>query len=122
MTETDLNDQNEPFIERLATKLGTSATSKMIFHEPIKGDGVTIIPVGKIRYGFGGGFKNKQSSDTGTGGGGGMDVAPVGYIEIKDGHTEFKSIRPPISLPSIIIAGGFAGLFLFRGISKLFRK
>ena len=122
MTETNLNDQGDSFIERLATKVGTSAASKTIFHDPIKEEGITIIPVAKVRYGFGGGFKCKQPDDNGTGVGGGMDIAPVGYIEIKDGQTQFKSIRAPISITSVIIAGGFAGLLLFRGLAKLFRK
>ena len=42
-------------VERLADKLGSSAHSTAVFGEPVERDGVTVIPVAKARWGFGGG-------------------------------------------------------------------
>lgn len=42
--------------------------------------------------------RNRKSGEHGAGGGGGGGGAgmPVGYIEIRDGRSEFKPIRPPL--------------------------
>jgi uncharacterized spore protein YtfJ len=87
----------------------------------VERDGVTIIPVAKVRWGFGGGSGSK-SGKRGKGGGGGMHAAPLGYIEIKEGETEFKPIRDPMTLVPIVAVGGFAGWVLLRALRKLLRR
>ncbi|HKD36849.1 MAG TPA: spore germination protein GerW family protein [Pirellulales bacterium] len=109
------------FLERMVEKLGVHARSASAYSEPISKDGVTIVPVAKVRWGFGGGGGAKQGSERGGGGGGGMRVTPVGYIELKDGRSEFKPIRDAASFVPIIVAGGAAGFFLLRALRKLLR-
>ncbi len=109
------------FVERVAEKMGMHASAKAVYAEPVERDGVTIIPVAKVRWGFGGG-SGRKSGERGKGGGGGMQATPLGYIEMKDGETEFKSIHDPISLVPIIAVGGFAGWVLLRALRKLFRR
>jgi uncharacterized spore protein YtfJ len=109
------------FLERIVEKLGVHARSASAYSEPISKDGVTIVPVAKVRWGFGGGGGTKEGAQQGGGGGGGMRVTPVGYIELKDGHSEFKPIRDAASLVPIILAGGAAGFFLLRALRKLLR-
>jgi uncharacterized spore protein YtfJ len=46
---------NANFIERLAEKLGITANARAVYGEPVERDGLTIIPVAQVRYGFGGG-------------------------------------------------------------------
>jgi uncharacterized spore protein YtfJ len=109
------------FLERMVEKLGVHARSASAYSEPISKDGVTIVPVAKIRWGFGGGGGAKDRTERGGGGGGGMRVTPVGYIEVKDGRSEFKPIRDAASYVPMIIAGGAAGFFLLRALRKLLR-
>ena len=66
---------------------------------------------------FGGGVGHRKDED-GAGGGGGVQVTPVGFIEIKNGQAEFRPIRT-LSLP-LIIAGGISILFLLRQTLKRF--
>jgi len=99
------------FIGGLAEKLGATTQAATIFGDPVERDGVTVIPVAKARWGFGGGVGSSKEED-GAGGGGGAQVTPVGFIELKNGAAEFRPIRN-ISLPWVI-AGGLAALLLLR--------
>ena len=103
------------FIGSIAEKLGAVARAATIFGDPVERDGVTVIPVAKARWGFGGGAGRRKDED-GAGGGGGAQVIPVGFIELKNGEAVFRPIRT-VSLP-LMIAGGFATLFLVRRIFR----
>ena len=43
------------FVERIADRIGAHAEVKAVFGDPIERDGITVIPVAKVRWGFGGG-------------------------------------------------------------------
>lgn len=103
------------FIGTMAEKLGAVARAATIFGEPVERDGITVIPVAKAQWGFGGGAGHRKDED-GAGGGGGVQVTPVGFIEIKNRQAEFRPIRT-ISVP-LIIAGGISFLFLLRHTLK----
>lgn len=103
--------------ERLAESLGTSAGAKMIYGEPVINDGVVIIPVAKVRFGFGGGNHNGEE-----GGGGGEIIQPAGYIELKDGFSRFQPIRDPIAFIPLVIAGGVTGFLLLRSLYNMLRR
>ena len=48
----------DPFgdgFSRLAERLGASASASSVFGEPVERDGVTVIPVARVRWGVGGG-------------------------------------------------------------------
>ncbi len=112
------------FLERMAEKLGVQARSASVYSEPIEKNGITIVPVAKVRWGFGGGGGAGGAKDGmghGSGGGGGMRVTPVGYIELKDGQSEFKPIRDASSFVPAILAGGAVGFLLLRALRKLLR-
>ncbi len=109
------------FIERLANQLGITANAKYIYAEPVERDGVTVIPVAKAMYGFGGG-SGKKEGEEGSGGGGGMKVTPVGYIEIKDGKTHFRPTRDWIAMLPMIAGIAPSVLLAVWGISKLIRR
>ncbi len=108
------------FIERLANQLGIAANAKYIYAEAVERDGVTVIPVAKAMYGFGGG-SGKKEGEEGSGGGGGMKVTPVGYIEIKDGKTQFRSTRDWLALIPLITATAPVFLFTAWTILRLLR-
>jgi uncharacterized spore protein YtfJ len=113
VTTMELEKPNsaEKFIGGMAERLGAAARAATIFGEPVERDGITVIPVAKARWGFGGGVGSRKDED-GAGGGGGAQVTPVGFIELKNGTAEFRPIRT-FSLPWII-AGGLATAFLLR--------
>jgi uncharacterized spore protein YtfJ len=126
--ESTMQQRDEPataepatFLERMAEKFGLHARSAAVFSEPIEKDGVTVVPVAKVRWGFGGGGGSKEGGQQGSGGGGGMNVTPVGYIELKDGQTQFKPIRDASSFVPVIVASGVAGFLLLRALRKLIR-
>jgi uncharacterized spore protein YtfJ len=119
---------SDSFIERLASRLGLHASASAVFGDPVDRDGVTVIPVAKVRWGFGGGSGRgiEEGSETGeigegSGGGGGVMASPVGYIEIQDGQATFHRIKDPASLVPLVLAGAFAGWLTLRGLAKLLR-
>ncbi|MGE3913295.1 MAG: GerW family sporulation protein, partial [Chloroflexota bacterium] len=113
-------DTGSTFLQQLAEKIGAQARASVVFGEPIDREGVTIIPVARARWGFGGGSGQEAASDNGEpasgggGGGGGMMVSPVGYIEVKNGSSTYRPIvNPPVG-PVMIVVGILLGLFLLR--------
>src|SRR5215813_2699887 len=102
-------------LERLAEKLGSKASVSAVFGEPVARAGITIIPVARVGFGFGGGLgRGGRPSEIaqGGGGGGGASAAPAGYIEIKDGNAVFKPIRDPlvdVVIPLATLIAGIAG-------------
>jgi uncharacterized spore protein YtfJ len=55
------------FIGNMVEKLGAATKAATIFGDPVERDGVTVIPVAKARWGFGGGVGNRKVED-GAGG------------------------------------------------------
>ena len=110
------------FIGTMAEKLGAVARAATVFGEPVERDGITVIPVAKARWGFGGGAGQRKDEgaggkqEDGAGGGGGVQVTPVGFIEIKNHEANFRPIRT-LSV-SWIIMGGIFSLFLLRETLK----
>ena len=112
----------DSFIGTMAEKLGAVARAATVYGEPVERDGITVIPVAKARWGFGGGAGQRKdeggggNQEEGAGGGGGVQVTPVGFIEIKNHAATFRPIRT-VS-PAWIIMGSLLGLFLLRGTAK----
>jgi len=113
--ELEKHGSADEFIGTIAEKLGAVAKAATIFAEPVEKGGVTVIPVAKARWGFGGGL-GRRKDEEGAGGGGGIQVTPVGFIEIKNGQADFRPIRT-LSLPWIIV-GGISMLLLLRQTLK----
>lgn len=61
-------------------------------------DGITLIPVSKVTFGFGAGgsdFPIKDKTGLGVGNGAGVKIEPVGFLTIKDGSVRMINITPP---------------------------
>ena len=115
-------------VETLANRVGIRAGAHAAFGEPVECDGVTIVPVAKVRFGFGGGSgrgieEGAESGEIGegSGGGGGAFTSPLGFIEIKDGRTEFKRTHDPVSAVPVILASGFTAWLVLRGLKRILR-
>ncbi len=108
-------------IERLAERLGGSAGARAVYGDAVIRNGVTVIPVAKVAYGFGGGGGRSPQGD-GEGGGGGVSATPVGYIEMREDGASFHRIIDPLTLVPLIAAAGVACAVILRGIRKLDRS
>lgn len=120
-----VNAAESNFVERIAEKLGIAANSSTIYGEPVERAGIAVIPVAKAMYGFGGGTgagTKADGSDSGSGGGGGMVLQPVGYIEIKEGNTRFRTIRDPQTVVKIVAIGSLALLLATKSIVSIFKN
>lgn len=110
-------------IEMLASKIGSAATTTAVFGEPIVRSGVTVIPVAKVRWAFGGGAGSGVQPNTaageGGGGGGGVTASPIGFIEVRDNEAVFHRIPPPPV--AVILAGAVVVLVSLRGIRRILR-
>jgi uncharacterized spore protein YtfJ len=114
MSATDL-------LQKIGDTLGSTATVKSIFGEPIHVNGKTVVPVAKVAYGFGGGFgagKHGEHADRqgeGGGGGGGVRAFPAGALEITEGQTRFIPFTDMRWLATAFAAGAvLGGLILSR--------
>ncbi len=106
-------------MDGLARRVSGEARADTVFGDPITQDGVTVIPVAKVRWGFGGGAgsgadEGEDAEDFGEGGGGAGAVSakPLGYIEISDGRTTFRPVEGPARFWPIVAAGVAAWLGL----------
>ena len=131
------------FVERMAERVGAKASVRAVFGEPIERNGITIIPIARVRWGFGGGAGrgpiavgpgseadgaateptiDEGMSGSGTGGGGGVTADPIGYLEIGPDGATFKPIGSPMPSPGFLLAAGVSAGFVLRGIARLVRR
>ena len=97
-------DAAEDGLTRLAESLGANAAASAVFGTPVERDGVTVIPVARVRWGFGGGGGGpKAKAQDGWGGGGGVQAAPLGFIEVRDGGAQYRRIRDPLRLAIAVL-------------------
>ncbi len=104
----------QELLESLTQRLGSSASVKSIFGEPVTAGDRTIIPVARIGYGFGGGGGTAKEGAAGEGGGagGGAGAKPVGIVEIAPEGTRFIPFHETRRLAVTALAGFAAGLLL----------
>lgn len=112
-------------LERLADKLGGRASVTAVYGEPVTADGVTVIPVARVAFGFGGGagrsVEGVKAGD-GGGGGGGVEAKPLGYIEIRDGIATYKPIRYTWGDVVLPLAALLVGTALPKAVRALRRR
>ena len=88
-------------------KIHQMVDSNTIIGEPIQTpDGVTLIPVSRLSFGFGcgGGDYGKQAPKFGGASTAGVKVEPVAFLVVKDGVTRVMPVAvPPISTVDRVI-------------------
>jgi uncharacterized spore protein YtfJ len=129
MTASDL-------LESIGEKLGSTATVKTVYGEPIQANGKTVVPIAKVAYGFGAGFGSGHGKHNGHdiaahenasheaghearhgeggGGGGGVRAFPAGALEITDSGTRFVPFVDFRPLAAAFAMGALMGVLLFR--------
>jgi len=106
-------------LERIGTSLGSTATVKSVFGEPIQAEGKTVVPVAKVSFGFGAGGgtapRNGGAAEKeGGGGGGGVRACPAGALEISATQTRFIPFADLRLLAAVFAAGALIGTLFAR--------
>lgn len=119
--------ENGTWVNELAERIGSRADAHTSYGDPIEREGVTVIPVSKIRYALGGGGGSGSREDgheegAGGGGGGGAQIIPIGYIEMKRGRSNFHRIQDTTALIQIMIAAGVSFWLVFRALRLIDRR
>ncbi len=116
---------HKTLLDRMAERVGSNARAETVYGAPVERDGVTVIPVAKVRWGFGGGDGSSTGDGathgvgSGSGGGGGVTVSPLGYIELVDGSSRFRRIHDPVGLLPVVFGAGLVALLLLRSLRKI---
>ena len=101
--KTPLNDLLRSTMEKIHEMVDTNT----IVGQPINtADGVTLIPISKVSFGFGsgGGDYGKGTQNFGGGSGAGVKIDPVAFLVIKDGSTRVLPVAvPPTSTMERIV-------------------
>ena len=144
MTTTDFTDSaaaaeaekaatgpGDAILEKLVEKVGGRASVKAVFGDPIERGGKTIVPVAKVRWGFGGGSGSGTApaegdvvgtaSGSGSGAGGGVTAEPIGYLEIGEEGAAFKPIAAAYPSPFFLLAAGITAALVIRSFARLIR-
>jgi hypothetical protein len=113
-------------LERLAELVGARASVDVVFGEPIRQGDLTVVPVARVRWGFGGGGgradDGPSGAASGSGGGGGVAADPVGYLEISAVGATFRPIRDPYPSPAFLVAAGVTAAVVLRALARIGRR
>ena len=96
--KSQLNDLMQTAMEKVREMMDTNT----IVGQPITTpDGVTLIPISKVSFGFGGAggdYGKTQPKDFGGGSAAGVKIDPVAFLVIRDGITRVLPVAvPPVS-------------------------
>ena len=96
--KSQLNDLMQTAMEKVREMVDTNT----IVGQPITTpDGVTLIPISKVSFGFGGAggdYGKTQPKDYGGGSAAGVKIDPVAFLVIRDGITRVLPVAvPPVS-------------------------
>lgn len=92
------NSKVQGILDTTIDKMRTMAGADTVIGDSITtSEGVTLIPVSKVTYGFASGgsdFSNKNGALLfGGGGGGGMTVTPVAFVVIVNGNVRVINVN-----------------------------
>ena len=99
-------EHNHPINDLLSTtmeKIRTMVDANTIIGQPIQAEGVTLIPVSKLSFGFASGgsdftTKNQKPAAPNTFGGGtgaGAKLEPLAFLIVKGDSVRLLSVAPP---------------------------
>ncbi len=100
MDQAEKRTSLSELMESTMAKVREMVNSNAIVGEPITTpDGVTVIPITRVSFGFGAGGSDygKSVDKFGGGGGAGVKIDPVSFLIIKDGTTRVV----PVAMPAL---------------------
>ena len=107
-------------MQNVLANLTQNAGIKLIYGDPIGAGDITVVPVAKVVYGFGGGegtgrpAGEQRPAGEGSGAGGGFAGIPTGYIEITPQQSRFVPIGDKRRIAVALALGVLIGLMLGR--------
>jgi uncharacterized spore protein YtfJ len=104
-------------LQAIGERLQTGATVKAVFGDPVTAGDRTVIPVARVRFGFGAGGGTRSHDEGGGGGGGGVRADPAGMIEISPAGTTFIAF-PDYRRLAVAFALGILVARLFRKLAR----
>jgi uncharacterized spore protein YtfJ len=108
----------------LGERLGSTATVERLYGSPVQQGSVTVVPVARVRYGFGAGTSREEDEEE-LGGGGGVQATPIGFIVLEGEHAEFREIRDRTSeslgMAAMVAAAGLGLWFGLRGVAAVLK-
>jgi uncharacterized spore protein YtfJ len=113
------NDLASRLLERLASQVGGKAGAKAVFGDAVERNGITVIPVARVRWGVGAGG-GEGAEGSGSGGGGGVVADPIGYIEVTSAGATYRPI-PSSFGPAAILGAAVAAAIVLRALAR-FRR
>lgn len=117
-------------LDRVGERIGARATVRVLFGDPIERGDVSVVPVARVRWGYGGGggtgpaTTSAQNSETmagGSGAGGAVMADPIGYLEIRPSGAAYVPLASPYPNPLLVIATGISIGLVIRALARLFR-
>lgn len=100
----------QEILQTIGERLQSSATVKCVYGDPIVASDRTVVPIARVKFGFGAG----GGKFTGSGGGGGVRADPAGMIEITPAGTTFVAFRDYRQLGLALGLGILIGMALSR--------
>lgn len=102
--------------DTIGERIRLTAGTQTLFGEPLVVEGRTLIPVAKLRYGFGagGGEIEREGKDGveveqgGGGGGAGVAATPMGFLVVTALGERFVPVRPATWQMAVVWLAGFA--------------
>ncbi len=118
---------DQAFLERMIERVGGRAGVSAVFGKPIERGDLTVVPVARVRWAFGGGAGSAEPAGPGeagvggSGGGGGVAGDPVGFLEIGPDGATFRPIVPPYPSPVFVLVAGITVSLMVRALARLVR-
>ena len=103
-----MSENNHPINEMLQatmSKIRELVDTNTVVGQPITtDDGVTLIPVSKLSFGFATGGSDfgktpNMAKNFGGGAGAGVNVMPIAFLIVKDGNVKLLPVAPPAESP-----------------------
>ncbi len=102
-----MDDKVKELVKTSLDKVKELSDADTIIGEPIKLDGVTIIPISKVSYGFAAGGSDLPSKNNsglfGGGTGGGVTIQPIAFIVVANGDVKLLQINQDKSSTGAIV-------------------
>jgi uncharacterized spore protein YtfJ len=118
-----MTEQLQPstFVADIAERVGLTSGVNAVFGRPVEKNGITVIPVARVRAGFGGGRGTRPGSEAGEGGGGGGISLPIGFIKVTGTDATFEKLSSPGSFGRLAAGVGFGIYLALRGVAAYSR-
>ena len=100
MEQTNRKNPLGDILQEAMGKVREMVDANTIVGQPITADGVTLIPISKVSFGFGGGGgnyapKSGTEKNLTTGLGAGVKITPVAFLVVKDGTVRVLPVAVP---------------------------